>query len=410
MRVAVIGAGAAGCFAAINIKRLRSDADVHIYEAGSRPLAKVAITGGGRCNLTNSFAEVGSMEGVYPRGTRLMTRILKEFGHAEVMEWFENEGVRLVVQDDQCVFPRSQDAMEIVNCLLEALKSSGVKIFTGHRAESLTHDGDKYHIAFRTSNENHTEVDADIVLVTVGGASRKSSLDFLGNLELEMIQTVPSLFSLNLDDKAVRQLAGAVVTDATAILVGTKFKASGPLLITDWGMSGPAILKLSSYAAVWLSEHGYKAELSVNWYGQCNENEVRGDLMTIMSDNTRKLIGNAHPSRLTRRHWLYLLDKLGIPSDSTWGGLGNKNFNRLVSCLTNDIYWISGKNRFKDEFVTCGGVALSNIVPSTLECRKYPGLYFAGEILDVDAITGGFNLQAAWTMGYIAAKSIATIL
>ena len=399
MKIAIIGAGAAGCFAAIEIKRRRPEAVVTVYESGRKALAKVAVTGGGRCNLTNSFGGVRSIEAVYPRGARLMKRLLREFSHKDAYEWFEREGIRLTTQEDNCVFPVSQDAMEIVDKLLWLMRMHRVGLKTGHRVERITHD-DVYTLQF----SNGESVEADKVVVTTGGSPKLSGLKMLDGLGLDIVEPVPSLFSLCLTNNPITCMTGTVVEDVQTSIVGTKMKAEGPLLITHWGLSGPAILKLSSYGARLLHDCNYKAKIAVNWFGSANENEVMELLYEMSIRHPQKQVQSLYPDRFNSRLWLHLLSCAGIRPDMRWAEMGRKSFNRMAAMLTNHIFDISGKNKFKDEFVTCGGVALSNINPSTLESRQHPGLYFAGEVLDVDAITGGFNLQAAWTMGYIVAK------
>ena len=399
MKIAIIGAGAAGCFAAIEIKRRRPEAVVTVYESGRKALAKVAVTGGGRCNLTNSFGGVRSIEAVYPRGARLMKRLLREFSHKDAYQWFEREGIRLTTQEDNCVFPVSQDAMEIVDKLLWLMRRHGVGLKTGHRVERITHD-DVYTLQF----SNGESVEADKVVVTTGGSPKLSGLKMLDGLGLDIVEPVPSLFSLCLTNNPITCMTGTVVEDVQTSIVGTKMKAEGPLLITHWGLSGPAILKLSSYGARLLHDCNYKAKIAVNWFGSANENEVMELLYEMSIRHPQKQVQSLYPDRFNSRLWLHLLSCAGIRPDMRWAEMGRKSFNRMAAMLTNHIFDISGKNKFKDEFVTCGGVALSNINPSTLESRQHPGLYFAGEVLDVDAITGGFNLQAAWTMGYIVAK------
>lgn len=411
MDIAVIGGGAAGCFASIEIKRRMPDARVTVYESGRKVLAKVAVTGGGRCNLTNSFAGVRSIESVYPRGARLMKRLLREFGSADVCRWFENEGVRLVTQDDQCVFPASQDAMEIVDTLKRLMCKEGVTVRTEHRVRKLERMDTsgvtagitgRFNIVF--TDESKKTACADIVIVATGGCSKRSGLDILEDFNLDIEEPMPSLFSLCLPGQDVTKLTGTVVNDVCVGLAGTKIRASGPLLITHWGMSGPAILRLSSYAARLLHDNGYKGRLAVNWFGSSNEAEVTCVVRDIAAANGGKQLSSAYPDRLNSRLWLHILKQSGLRSDMRWGELGSKGLNKLVSTLTCDMYDIDGKNRFKDEFVTCGGVALSNINPKNLECKTCPGLYFAGEVLDVDAVTGGFNLQAAWTMAHVIAS------
>lgn len=437
-KVAVIGGGAAGCFAAVNMKEMNPDLDVTVYEAGPELLAKVAVTGGGRCNLTNSFAEVRSIESVYPRGFRLMKRLLREFSNTDVCDWFEGRGVRLVTQSDQCVFPKSQQSSEIIETLVAGMKAAGVNVAVSHRLASvLATDGDqpeRYKLSFDTGRgtERHqTEIYADIVLITTGGSPKKSGLSMLDGLGLEIIDPVPSLFSFNIGapealaeirrgrgvqvaltgtrkrDAELSALMGIVTENVVTGLAGTKFRAEGPLLITDWGMSGPAVLKLSSYAAKYLAEQNYSAELMVNWAGKITVPELEAVLRRISSSASRKMSANVGPDFLNNRLWTYLLHRAGIPADRRWAEIGSKGLNRIISTLTSDIYPVVGRNKFKGEFVTCGGVSLADIDPKTLESRQHPGLYFAGEVTDVDAVTGGFNLQAAWTMGWVAARAIA---
>jgi len=402
MRIVIIGAGAAGCFCAIEVKRRHPEVEVVILEKGPKPLAKVAITGGGRCNLTNSFLEVKSTKQVYPRGEKLMKRTLKRFSHEDTMRWFENEGVRLVTQEDQCVFPKSQDAMEIVLTLTHLAKRLGVEIITNSKVESVI-KADNGSFVVNTDTDSFK---ATHVVVTSGGSPKVSGIDFLNSLELDIVEPVPSLFTFNVEDNDLHSLMGTVVDPVSSRLSGTKFSSEGPLLITHWGLSGPAILKLSSHAARHLAENNYNADVSINWFHDVNEQEVLSILNNLAKENPQKQLSNSYPEQFIQRHWLYIINKVGLSPMKKWQEVGQKQMVRLASMLTNDIYKITGKGQFKDEFVTCGGVALSNIDINTLQCKKHPGLYFAGEVLDVDAVTGGFNLQAAWSMGYIVAQSI----
>lgn len=424
-KVAVIGGGAAGCFAAVNMKEMNPELDVTVYEAGPKLLAKVAVTGGGRCNLTNSFAEVCSIESVYPRGFRLMKRLLREFSNTDVCDWFEGRGVRLVTQSDQCVFPKSQHSSEIIETLVAGMKAVGVNVAVSHRLTSvLDTDGDqqgRYKLSFDTgrgAEKPQTDIYSDIVLITTGGSPKKSGLSMLDGLGLEIIDPVPSLFSFNIGapealaeirkrDEELSALMGIVTENVVTGLAGTKFRAEGPLLITDWGMSGPAVLKLSSYAARYLAERNYLAELMVNWAGKISVPELESMLSRISSSAPQRMSANVGPDFLNNRLWTYLLHRAGIPPDRRWAEIGSKGLNRIISTLTSDIYPVVGRNKFKGEFVTCGGVSLADIDPKTLESRQHPRLYFAGEVTDVDAVTGGFNLQAAWTMGWVAARAIA---
>ena len=391
--IAVIGAGAAGCFCTAELRRMRPDLRVDVYESGSKPLAKVAITGGGRCNLTNSFEGIRSLSEVYPRGERLMKRLLHVFSQEDTWRWFESAGVPLVLQDDHCVFPRSQDAMDIVHALLRRMEGANLRLRTPVTSvipgltRNLLVDGEPY----------------DAVVVTTGGAPK--GLSMLDGLDIEWVPTVPSLFTFTIKDEGLRALMGLVV-DASVSIPGTSFKADGPLLITDWGLSGPAVLKLSSYAARHLHDAGYKAPLSVNWLA-AGEAETRAILQQLAADNPRKQVPNTPPEGLQARLWNHLTVKAGLRPDIRWAELGSKGFNKLVNVLMQDAYAIEGKTKFREEFVTCGGVALPGVNPATLESKTHPGLYFAGEVLDIDAVTGGFNLQAAWTTGAVVARSIA---
>lgn len=404
-RIAVIGAGAAGCFCTAELRRLRPDLRVDVYESGRKPLAKVAVTGGGRCNLTNSFKGIRSLAEAYPRGDRLMKRLLRQFSPEDTRRWFESAGVPLVLQEDHCVFPQSQDAMDIVHALLRRMDGANLLLSTPvHAIETPDQVGGDESVM--PGLTGHLLVDGepyDAVVVTTGGAPK--GLPMLDGLDLEWIPTVPSLFTFTVRDEGLRSLMGLVV-DASVSIPGTAFKATGPLLITDWGLSGPAVLKLSSYAARHLHEVGYQAPLSVNWLAM-NESDTRAILQETAAGNPRKQVSNTPLAGLQARLWNHLIAKTGLRPDIRWAELGSKGLNRLVSTLTQDTYEIAGKTRFREEFVTCGGVALENLDPGTLACKRYPGLYFAGEVLDIDAITGGFNLQAAWTTGAVVARSIA---
>lgn len=377
MKIAVIGGGAAGCFCAIGLKRRLPDADVTIYEAGPKLLAKVAVTGGGRCNLTNSFRGVERLGEVYPRGEQLMRRALRVFSHEDTIRWFEAEGVRLVVQEDQCVFPASQDAMQIVRTLERCLREVGVRVCCNTRVERVD------------------DLQADKIVVTVGGMSREKLAQLLPE-GIELTDTVPSLFTLKIPDAGLRALMGTVVEQAALSLAGTRFRAAGTLLLTDWGVSGPATLRLSSYAARHLAENGYAGTLLINWLDAA-EADAREWIAATASANAKKQAASTPPDGITARLWRHLLGRAGLREDLRWAELGGKGAARLAATLTADAYPVAGRARFKEEFVTCGGVALSGININTLESKVRPGLYFAGEALDVDAVTGGFNLQAAWS-------------
>lgn len=387
MKTAIIGGGAAGFFLAINLKEMCPEMEVTIFEGSRRVLAKVEISGGGRCNCTNSFEGITDLQTVYPRGHRLMKRLFKTFDYRDAYVWFENRGVPLVTQDDHCVFPRSQDAHTIINLFLSEAHRLGIGVIKEYRIHSL--DELK---------------DYDFIAVTTGGQPREEGLDWLGQ---ETEKPVPSLFTFSIADKELQALMGTVVENATAMIPGTKLRASGALLITHWGMSGPCILRLSSYAARVLHDANYQMPMVVNWLSQ-KDKEVREQLLTAARRHPQKLLSTVCPFPLGQRLWNYLLGKsLAARAHAPWGSLNPKEQNRLVTVLTNDTYHISGRAPFKDEFVTCGGISLQAVNPATLESKSHPRLFFAGEVLDIDGITGGFNFQAAWTTAYTVARAIA---
>lgn len=395
--IAIIGAGAAGCFCAIEIRRRKPDCRVTVYEAGAKALAKVAVTGGGRCNFTNSFRDIGRLEEAYPRGAQLMKRALRRLSNEDVMEWFAREGVPCVIQEDQCIFPKSQDAMQIVRTLERLMRVSGVSLKLNSRVDSIQSGSGAYRLTFADGSE----ASADKVVVTTGGGALKL-LEGLDSLEI--VRPVPSLFTFKIDDSGLRSLMGIVVDNAILGIAGTAFKSQGTLLLTDWGVSGPATLRLSSYAARHLAGTQYKGTLIINWTGRA-ENEVREWIAEAIRSNPRKQVSNVSPEGISTRLWQHIATRAGLQG-RTWAELGSKSINRLAATLTADSYGITGRCHFKEEFVTAGGVALSCINPGTLESKAYPGLFFAGEVLDVDAVTGGFNLQAAWSTGFSVAENI----
>ena len=382
MKTAIVGGGAAGFFAAINLKEMCPEMQVTIFEKSKKVLAKVEVSGGGRCNCTNSFEAVTDLQQVYPRGHRLLKRLFKTFDYRDAYEWFESHGVRLVTQEDHCVFPMSQDSHTIINMFLAEAKRHGIEIRTQCKIESL--DELK---------------DYDFKVITTGGGTASMA-------GVPTIEAVPSLFTFSIEDEALRALMGTVVEDATASIPGTKFKSCGPLLITHWGMSGPAILKLSSHAARELHEQNYQMPLAVNWTS-LKEPEIQQELREIIIRHPQKQIATIRPFGLPSRLWDYLVAKtLGERAQNRWQNLNQKELNRLTNALCNDQYQIAGRAAFKDEFVTCGGIDLSGINPNTLEAKTLPQLYFAGEVLDIDGITGGFNFQAAWTTAYVVSMAI----
>lgn len=403
VNVAIVGGGASGFFAAIIAKSKNSNANVTIFEKNQKALAKVMITGGGRCNLTNTFEDISDLKHAYPRGYKLMKRLFKQFDYHEVYKWFEDNGVPLVTQEDLCVFPKSQEASSIVNCLVNKARRLGVNVMTGYKLEKTiqTEDG-RFMLYFKNGQ---TQI-FDRVAITTGGSPNINDLNHLRELGHEIETPIPSLFTFNIADKKVLALMGTVVNPVMTSISSTKFRSQGPLLVTHWGFSGPAILKLSSHAARYLHENNYNVDISVNWTNVANHSEIEEYIKNIVNENPNKQLASLRPYDMPSRLWTYIIDKLCISREKKWAELGKSGINRIIEALTNDIYHVSGKGAYRDEFVTCGGVSLSNIDYHTLESKICPHLFFAGEVLDIDAITGGFNLQAAWTTGYIVGQNI----
>lgn len=388
MKTAVVGGGAAGFFLAINLKEMMPDMQVTIFERSQHVLAKVEISGGGRCNCTNSFEEVTDLSQVYPRGHRLLKRLFNNFDYRDAYRWFEDHGVPLVIQDDQCVFPKAQDAHAIIDCFLSLARRYHIDIQKGCKVQSLE-DVKGY----------------DYVAVTTGGSPKGEGLRWLAALGHEIEAPVPSLFTFAIHDKPLQALMG-VVTEVETMIPGTKLRASGPLLITHWGVSGPAILKLSSHAARYLAENNYRAPLAIRWLS-LTDHEMTSLLYEQVATQPKKLLTTYNPFGLQQRLWAYLVEKaLDTRHQIRWAEMNKKDVNRLVNVLLNDTYQMAGRAPYKDEFVTCGGVSLKAVNPSTLESKQVPHLYFAGEVLDIDGITGGFNFQAAWTTAYTVASAI----
>ena len=388
MKTAVVGGGAAGFFLAVNLKEMMPDMEVTIFERSQHVLTKVEISGGGRCNCTNSFEEVTDLSQVYPRGHRLLKRLFNNFDYRDAYAWFERHGVPLVTQNDQCVFPEAQDSHAIINCFLSLARRYHIEICKGSKVQSLD-DVRGY----------------DYVVVTTGGSPKGEGLRWLQALGHEIEQPVPSLFTFSVADKRLQALMG-VVTDVETMIPGTKLRAAGPLLITHWGLSGPAVLKLSSHAARYLAEQNYQTPLAVRWLS-LSDQEISTLLYEQVATQPKKQLTTYNPFGLQQRLWAYLVEKaLEVRAQIRWAELNKKDVNRLVNVLLNDTYQIAGRAPFKDEFVTCGGISLKAINTSTLESKHVPHLYFAGEVLDIDGVTGGFNFQAAWTTSYTVATSI----
>jgi hypothetical protein len=401
MRIGIIGGGAAGFFSAIAAKENYPEAKVVIIEKSKQLLSKVKISGGGRCNLTNA-CDPKDLYTAYPRGGRSLKKAFHLFNNEDCVEWFESRGVPLVTQDDNCIFPVSQDSQSIIDCFLKECKRLGIEIQKGLGVKLITPVDEQFELVFDTDNVLSGTFDK--LIVTTGGSPKRKGLEWLETLNHRIEDPVPSLFTFNMPDEPVTKLMGIVVEDAMVTLPGTKLKSEGPLLITHWGMSGPAILKLSAFGARVLSEKFYDFNVLVNWVNETNYDLVVDELTAIVEEHTNKILANYRPYSLPDRLWMFLLEKGNLPSNKRWGELGKKGINKLLNLLTNDEYAVKGKTTFRDEFVTCGGVSLKSVDMASMQSKKCKNLYFAGEVLDIDAITGGYNLQAAWSTGFLAGQ------
>jgi predicted Rossmann fold flavoprotein len=399
MNVAIIGGGAAGFFSALSVKEHHPEAIVTIYEKSKNLLSKVKISGGGRCNVTNAETDIKVLAKAYPRGGKKLRKAFYEFNTQHTMDWFESRGVALVTQEDGCIFPVSQDSQTIIDCFLSESERLGITIKLSCGVKAINPIDEVIELDFGGWQKTF-----DKVIVATGGTPMRKGLKWLEDLELQIEDPVPSLFTFNMPDENITELMGIVVKEALTSIQGTKLKGDGPLLITHWGMSGPAILKLSAFGARILSESNYKFKVQINWVNEVNNEKVALQLKEIIQNESNKILANYRPYLLPERLWHYLIERCGLAQRAKWNEIGKKGINRLINILTNDIYQVSGKTTFKEEFVTCGGVSLDSINFKTMASRDFPNLYFAGELTDVDGITGGYNFQSAWTTGYIAGR------
>ena len=400
LKVGIIGGGAAGFFAAISCKQHHPNADVIILEKSTKTLAKVKISGGGRCNVTNATYSISVLSKNYPRGEKQLKKAFSQFMTTDTVEWFESRGVELVTHDDKCIFPKAQDSQVIIDCLMNEVNKFGITIKIQTHIEAIIAKENGYELTIR----GQKSMVFNKIILASGGQPKMSGLQWLADLGHKIEPPVPSLFTFNMPKNPVTELMGVVVNPASVKIPGTKLQDDGPLLITHWGMSGPAILKLSAWGARVLEEKNYQFKILVNWLNQKNEEAVRVLVQSAISELGGKMIKNTNPFKIPNRLWIFLLSKYDINEELRWSELGKKAKNKMVQLLYIDEYEVSGKTTFKEEFVTCGGVSLSDVNIKTMESKICPDMYFSGELLDIDGITGGFNFQAAWTTGFIAGK------
>lgn len=400
MKIAIIGGGAAGFFAALTAKKEFPSAEVTIYEKAAKVLGKVKISGGGRCNVTHACSENKLLATHYPRGENYLKKAFEQFNADSTIQWFKERNVEMKTFPDGCIFPLSNDSQTIIDCFLVEASKLGVKILYNHSVIGI----EKIDALF-TIQTREKQFQADRLVITIGGQPKRSGLEFLAKIGHKIIEPVPSLFTFNMPENPICELMGNVVEKTTVKVEGTKLLGKGPLLVTHWGMSGPAILQLSAWGARVLEAKNYRFSILVNWLNEIKEDDLRKFIDGIVYEHGLKMIGNLNPFQVTNRLWHFLLQKSEISQEIRWKDLGKKNLNKLINTLLNDCYEVKGKTTFKEEFVTAGGVSLQDIDIKTMESRKVAGLFLAGEVLDIDGITGGFNFQSAWTTGFIAGKN-----
>mgnify|MGYP001157932995 CR=1 FL=1 len=402
-KLVVVGGGAAGFFCAVNAARMNAGLQVILLEKSAKLLSKVRISGGGRCNTTHELFDIPALVKKYPRGEQFVKKAFHQFGTKDTINWFEARGVKLHAEADGRMFPVTNQSATIIDCLLREADLYKVKVCMNTGVQAI----DQYNDQWKIHTEKKEEIIADAVCVACGGLPKLSMFSWLQNTGHHIVPPVPSLFTLNMPKHPITALMGVSVPNVSLKVIGSKLKESGPLLITHWGLSGPAVLKLSAWGARQLAELNYHFEVAVNWLGEINETALREEWSFYREQMATQKMSNKSPFALPNRLWQFLLLEAGIGADTKWAELKSVHQNKLIQLLTHSIYAISGKTTFKEEFVTAGGISLSEIHPQTMESRIAPNLYFAGEVMDVDGITGGFNFQHAWTSGFIAANAIA---
>jgi len=393
----VIGGGAAGFFTAINLVEKHPHLKVAILERGKEVLSKVRISGGGRCNVTHACFVPSDLVKNYPRGEKELLGPFNQFCSGDTIEWFEKHGVELKIEEDGRMFPTSDSSETIIDCFLKATQKLGIDILTQQSVQSL-YQGENY---WKIETQNQ-QFKAERIVVTTG--SNPKIWDMMTALGHTIVPAVPSLFTFNIKDPRIKDLMG-LSSPADVRVKGTKLSASGPLLITHWGMSGPGILRLSAWGARILAEKNYQFTLQVNWLPDHDAESCEDFLKSVRTEQAKKTVAKKAPFELPNRLWEKLVLASGISSEQKWADLTNKDLHQLQLQLTEGHFQVNGKSTFKEEFVTAGGIDLKEVNFKTMESKLLPNLYFAGEILNIDAITGGFNFQNAWTGGFIIANS-----
>ena len=397
--ILIVGGGAAGFFSAINIVERNPKLKVAILERGKEVLSKVRVSGGGRCNVTHACFEPNELVKYYPRGEKELRGPFHQFCSGDTIEWFEKHGVELKIEDDGRMFPVSNSSQTIIDCFLTASHKLGITILTGQSVQSIFKKDNCWKI--ETQTENYL---AEKLILATG--SNPKIWDMLHTFGHAIVTPVPSLFTFNIKDPRIKELPG-IATQVSVKVIGSKLESTGPLLITHWGMSGPAILKLSAWGARILHDKNYQFAIEVNWLNDIDSEEAETLLKELKQEHAKKTVAKKSPLEIQNRLWESLVLASGIGAETKWADLSKIQLHNLASQLTKGIFQVNGKSTFKEEFVTAGGIDLKEINFKTMESKIHPNLYFAGEIVNIDAITGGFNFQNAWTSGFIVANAIA---
>jgi predicted Rossmann fold flavoprotein len=401
----IIGGGAAGFMAAIQVAEIAPGASVAILEKSSKLLSKVRISGGGRCNVTNSERDLKQFSRAYPRGEKFMFRLLHQFGPADTVNWFAKRGVKLVAEDDGRMFPSSNSSDEIVQSLLHAAKTAGVEILMNQQVESFKCiDGGGFEV--RTKSDTFQ---TKYLIIASGGNQKSHDYEWLNQHALNIVAPVPSLFTFNMLKHPICSLMG-LSSEARVKTEVARTEETGPVLVTHWGLSGPAVLRSSARAARELAVANYSFKVGINWLPELTQDEVYDWLLNQKEHAGNKKVKSKVFDGIPQRLWEYLLTQSGLDGENSWNTCSNKSLRQFAERITSERFDIEGKTTFKEEFVTAGGVSLNEIDAQTCMAKKIPGLYFAGEVLDSDGITGGFNFQQAWSSGWIAGSSVGKAL
>ncbi len=397
--LAVIGGGAAGFFSAITAAEVNPDTRIHIFEHSKRVLAKVAISGGGRCNVTHACFDPRELVTRYPRGAKELHGAFHAWQPQDTIDWFQARGVALKTEADGRMFPTTDDSQTIIDCLTGEIEKLGISL---HISTGVSKVSRQPHGTFTLHLSTSKTLDADRVIVTTGGGQASGGHQISRDFGHTIAPLAPSLFTFHIDDPLLRDLQGISIENASVRYAPAKLRQSGPILITHWGLSGPAILKLSAWGARVFQELDYRFEIAVNWLGDATIDEVRQRLEQAKSQYSRRNLGSANPFDFQKRFWERLLEIVSIKPDTQWAQLSKKHANQLAERIANTRFQVLKKSMNKEEFVTCGGVSLKEVDFKTMQSKFVPGLHFAGEVLDIDGITGGFNFQAAWTTARLA--------